>query len=336
MIKFKKNKKIKIRNFYFHIYFKNSFEEFLANLESELKCASTGFVFDPKTIYLSGKQIVQLKNEQLCLLFRLINKYVNPKKNIEYSCEYFFNNKNNLNFFLILKKYKINRIIWKVNTFNRKNKGIINFIKDVTSLNFLNFSIELAYDNNKENIKNIINNLNVCLQLNAPHISYESKNKYINYEFKKNINSFLAENGYINYEFFSYAKNNYFSKYVLSYYNLENLFGFGIRSSGFFKFKNEFYIIKSNSVFPFKGKIEKIDFYEYLELFLIQGLMKREGVKINDNFKEFINIKYGKTINKLVKEGMLIYKNSYLLATEKGWALLNDVLIDIININKKS
>ncbi len=292
-----------------------------------------------KTIYVATNDSIFLTNEQLTDFLTLINSIIGNDL-VEYSFEIGYQTlrKEQLK---LLKNFEINRLVWKIRTFNNdllKNINqsfdtgeILSLINTSLSLDFNNFSCDFE-DNFKLQIeKDIINDLNVALSLNAPHISYQSHNNWHNLNNKKLISNFLSNYQYDNYEFFSFALNkNYYSQQTLAYLHLKNWYGLGPNAGSYFTLKDKIMTINNTNEINWKKIKQTLNKNDYYQLLIIQGLMIRTGLILeNDNLLAFNS--FSSILNKLIKNDKLIIKNNILQATNQGWNLLNEILLAIIN-----
>lgn len=317
----------------------NNFSVFYSTLAKEINDLSKKYQFDISTIYIATDDFLNLTDHQLISFLNLIKIFVG-KKTIEYSFEigYFTLNKKQLE---ILKQYKINRLVWKVRTFNNKllhnlnqyfdSKHITEMIKaSITCFEFKNFSIDLEDNIDMQQKADIINDLNFALKLNASHISYQSNNDVHNQKNKKMISQVLKQHNYQNYEFFSFAiSKEFYSIQTLAYLNLKNWYGFGPNASSFLAIKDKKITINNSSKIPWVTEIIELEQEMYYQLLIIQGLMLKQGILLHQDYLLAFN-HYYLSISKLIASKHLQLKNNHLKATAKGWNLLNQVLLDII------
>lgn len=317
----------------------NNFSIFYSTLEKEINNLIKKYQFNISTIYIATDDFLNLTNQQLISFLNLIKIFVG-KKIIEYSFEigYFTLNKKQLE---ILKQYKINRLVWKVRTFNNKlvqnlnqyfdSKHIIEMIKaSITCFEFKNFSIDLEDNIDMQEKADILNDLKFALKLNAYHISYQSNNDLYNQKNKKIISQFLKKNNYQNYEFFSFAiSKEFYSFQTMAYLNLKNWYGLGPNASSFLAIKDKKITINNSRKIPWINEIIELNQEIYYQLLIIQSLMLKRGFLLQQDYLLAFN-HYYLSISKLIASKHLQLKNNYLKTTTKGWNLLNQVLLDII------
>lgn len=317
-----------------------NFSNYLLNFKKELSQLKNNYRLAVKTIYIATNDSIFLTNEQLESFLTLINIVINEDL-VEYSLEIGYQTleRQQLN---ILKNFKINRLVWKIRTFNNnllKNinqsfdtNEILSLINTSLTLDFNNFSFDFEDNIKLQTKKDIINDLNLALSLNVPHISYQSHNNYHNLNNRKVIGNFLSNYKYDNYEFFSFALNkDYYSQQTLAYLQLKNWYGLGPNAASYFVSTNKIMTINNTNEINWKKKKKTLSKNEYYQLLIIQGLMLRTGFTLeNDKLLAFNSLSL--VITRLINDNKLIIKNNILQTTDQGWNLLNDILLDIINI----
>ncbi|MGL5268742.1 MAG: hypothetical protein ACRC8P_03130 [Spiroplasma sp.] len=316
----------------------NNFSVFYSTLKEEIIKLKKKYQLDIKTIYIATNDLLYSTDQQLISFLTLISDFVS-KNLIEYSFEigYFTLSKNQL---AILKKFKVNRLVWKVRTFNNKlllnlnqqfnSESLMKLFKISQNFEFKNFSIDLEDNIHSQTKINIIADLQIALKLNAPHISYQSNNNFHNQKNKKLINHFLKQHSYQNYEFFSFAvKRKFYSHQTLGYLNLKNWYGLGPNGSSFLKNNDKKIIISNTNKIPWNTKIVELDQKMYYQLLIFQGLMLQKGILLQQDYLAAFKHFYPSII-KLIDSKYLQLKNNYLKVTIKGWNLLNQILVDII------
>lgn len=328
-----------IEHLFVNLTYKNQeFDNFYSALVKEIEIVKTNYQFNIKTIYIATKDFLFLSEQELLLFLNLMSQFISNSL-IEYSFEIGYQTLKQEHL-LILKQFKINRLVWRVRTFNsslllnlnRKfnSNNILNMIKDSIVLDYDNFSIDLEDNIPKQTSKDIINDLKMALTLTTPHISYQSHNDYYNHQNKKIISQFLSQNNYHNYEFFSFAlAKKYYAQQTLAYLNLKNWYGLGPNATSFLQINDKKFTISNNRKIPWNSKKTILNNFSYYQLLITQSLMLQKGIFLDKALAAKINPIFP-NIEKLISKGYLQIENSYLKATNQGWLLLNDVLIDII------
>lgn len=146
----------------------------------------------------------------------------------------------------------------------------------------------------------------------------------------------LEEYGFEQYEISNFARHHRQSQHNLSYWNYDDFIGIGCGAYGkenhvyyHHKFRLDLYLqnkdIKEKT--PLSLNDERFEF-------VMMGLRLKKGIdclRFEDLFHEKIENIYGEAIQKHQKMNHLIQKDHYLLCSEQGFALLNDILIDFMD-----
>lgn len=331
-----------IEHLFINFTFENkndNFSVFYSALEKEIIALKQNYPLKIKSIYIATNDFLFLSAQQLTSFLNLVSQFVSSGL-IEYSFEigYLTLSSNQL---ALLKKFNINRLVWKVRTFSSKllaninkefnNKSLIKLIKSSKKINFDNFSIDLEDNIFAQTKKDIIKDLKKTLSLHAPHISYQSCSDSHNHKNKTFLSKFLKQYKYRNYEFFSFSKSkNNYSQQTLGYLKLKNWYGLGPNSSSFLNLSHEKKTIENSKEIPWNKQETILAQKLYYQFLITQGLMIRKGILLKN--EQLVAVQnFWEPISNLIDRKYLKIKNNYLQATKKGWVLLNDVLIDIIN-----
>ena len=225
-------------------------DNYLIALEKEIKSKYKNESID--TIYIGGGTPTSLNIKQLERLLQL-TKLFNFKK-IEFTIE--TNVDLSLDKIKLLKQYGVNRISIGVQTVNRKHlkflnrnhtkEEVINLVNILKQYNF-NINIDLMYGMPNQTLKELEEDLDFVLNLDVNHISTYSLiiephtkiyidnvtniDEDLDYRMYQLINQKLKD--YIHYEISNFAKDDYYSKHNLVYWNNLEYYGFGIGASGY-------------------------------------------------------------------------------------------------------
>ncbi len=252
----------------------------------------------------------------------------------------------------IFKTNGVNRISIGVQSFNEKILLFLNrnckkeeIIAKITLTKqyFDNINIDLIYGINFQTIKDLKTDLDNFLKLNIPHISIYGLIKESNtlldimkyqeldddkfYDMYKLIDKKLKDNGYVHYEVSNYAKNGYFSKHNLVYWNNQNYYGFGLGASGYIKntrydnTKNLNKYLQGNYLLA-RHELSKM---ETMENEMILGLRKIEGVSALSFFE-----KYNEKLEDVFDVSKLGKKDEFYFIKEENIFIENTILIDFI------
>lgn len=317
----------------------DDFADFYLALAKEITILKANYQLAIKTIYIATDDFLLLNNQQLNLVLKLIEPLVTAEL-IEYSFEIGYQTlkKEQLVF---LKAFNVNRLVWKVRTFKNilleslnkdfNAQAMVKLIKDSQKLSYENFSIDLEDNIAEQSETDIINDLTIALSFNAPHISYQSHTDQHNSQNRAIIKQYLAQHNYDNYEFFSFAnkKANY-SQQTLAYLTLKNWYGLGPNATSFLSLNKQNIVITNSNTIPWNSETTSLTTEEYYHLLITQSLMLRTGINLTE--EHFLTKqKFWPQIINLINKGYLQIENDYLKATNQGWVLLNQILVDIID-----
>lgn len=334
-------------------YNKKYIDKYLNSLYNEIKSRYDGSLV--KTLYIGGGTPTSLDYEELKKLFSII-KVLNLSKDLEFTMEANVENLT-LDKIQLMKENKVNRVSIGVQTFddinlkylNRSHNKIdvFNVVNMLKSNGINNINIDLIYGID-EDINKVKNDIDLFLKLDIPHISCYSliiedhtilnnRNvKYIDedieYEMYKYIDNTLEKNNYIHYEISNYAKDGYFSKHNLTYWNNLDYIGFGLSSVSYI---NNHRITNTKSItkyldnnYVLSDVIESIDEKQDNELML--GFRKLEGINLT-SFKEKYNIALEDLYNitDLLKNNYLVKESDYLKINKDYIYISDEILLEI-------
>lgn len=309
-----------------------------------------------KTIYIGGGTPSSLTIRELEKLFNIINIF-NLEEDVEFTMEANVENLEKEKI-ILMKKNKVNRISLGVQTFNTKNlkklnrhhnkNQVIKKIKELKENKITNINIDLIYgiDENKETLKK---DIDTFLKLDIPHISCYSLiienntilklnntsyiDEEIEYEMYKYIEKTLKDHNYIHYEISNYAKEGYYSKHNLVYWNNQDYLGFGLSSVSYINnyritnTKNLTKYIDGNYIksIVYEKEEEKMDNEIMLALRKIEGLnLKQFNKKYQKEFKDIYDIDW------LIKEHYLIETENHIRINKKYIYISNEIINKII------
>lgn len=328
-------------------------DNYLIALEKEIKKRYKGELIN--TIYIGGGTPTSLNVKQLEKLLQL-TKLFNFKE-IEFTIE--TNVDLSLEKIKLLKQYGVNRISVGVQTVNSKHlrflnrnhtkEQVINLVNLLKQYDF-NINIDLMYGMPGQTLDELEVDLDFVLSLDVNHISTYSLiiephtkiyidnvtniDEDLDYQMYQLINQKL--NNYVHYEISNYAKDRYYSKHNLVYWNNLEYYGFGIGASGYIdgyrydntksyqNYLNGNYILESH----------KLSKKETIENEFILGFRKLAGINIL-KFKEKYNIDILNIaiVKQLLKEGKLIINNNHLKINSKYIYVSNTILVNFIDLN---
>jgi oxygen-independent coproporphyrinogen-3 oxidase len=330
--------------------------DYLNSLEKEIK---EKYQNEPlNTLYFGGGTPSNLN----ILEFENILKLFNISKNTEITVEL---NPETLTYDYLRNLYDlgINRVSIGIQTFDDKILKLINrrhnsqqgisAIKNAKKAGFSNISIDLIYGLPNQNSEMFLKDIAYGITLEIPHISFYGlsieKGCHFYEHVPKNIPDedsqadmyiegveFLKSNNYKHYEISNFAKDGFFSRHNLNYWNNNEYYGFGVAAHGYINnlrygntesleeyIKNPF-TIKEERYETLKDKLEE-------EIFL--GFRKMSGIntkQINSKYNIDFDAKYNKILDKYENLKLLKKtKNGYALTT-KGVLVSNIILADFL------
>lgn len=335
--------------------------KYLDALEKEIKDNYNNEII--KTIYIGGGTPSCLNLNQLQKLFSILSLFI-LDKSFEFTFECNINDLDEEKLKLLYLN-KVNRLSIGIQTFNPKflkllnrkhtKTEVFNKIDMIKKIGFKNINVDLIYALPDENIEDLKNDLDTFFILDINHIStysliierntiisikgIKSVNEDLDYEMYKLICNKLKENGFNHYEISNFAKDKFYSKHNLTYWNNLDYYGFGLGATGYIdgiRYTNT-RSIKSYLDGKYKYIVNKLDKNEIIENEMILGLRKIEGVKKAEFYK-----KYGKNIEDIfdIKDMLdnkyLIDDGNNIFINEKFLYVQNGILMRFVGgINEK-
>lgn len=309
-----------------------------------------------ETLYIGGGTPSSLNLSQLEILLKALYPYAKNCK--EYTIEA---NVESIDFdkLVLCKKYGVNRVSLGVQTLQptllkeihrqHQKKDIEQCIFNIHKAGIHNISIDLIYGlpNQtlrmwKEDLQEIVNRFDI------QHISLYGLTIEPNSEFGRkgilNIDEeieadmydyaieFLEEHGFYQYEISNFSKKGYSSQHNQMYWEYNDFYGVGCGASGkehHARYDN----IKNLDVYLHKGPSpEYVELNKDEEMFemIMMSLRMKKGMQ-RKTFRERFNVdvydQYKEIIDRLIDEEMLNLDSERMYTTNKGFHLLNDVLV---------
>ena len=336
------------------LYNKKYINNYLESLKDEIKERYKNEVVS--SIFIGGGTPTSLDYYELERLLNITNVF-NKSNDLEFTIE---SNVESLDKdkIKLLNSYNVNRVSLGVQSFDNNvlrelnryhnKEQVFKVIDNLKKEGIYNVSIDLIYgvDNNMDIIKN---DVKTFLELNIPHISCYSliienntvfgvnNRNYIDdnieYEMYKYIEDTLIKNGYIHYEISNYAKDDYYSKHNVNYWNNGSYYGFGL---GAVSYLNNYRISNTKNLSKYLNRDyfgDKIyeDESTRISNSLILGLRQVKGINVS-KFKERYNkdILSLYNIMDLVKEEKLLLNDNYLYINPKYYYLSNEILMNFV------
>ena len=308
------------------------------------------------SIYIGGGTPTSLDLDELESLLQITNIF-NKSTDIEFTIE---SNIDGLSIekIKLLKKYQVNRISLGVQSFHENTlrelnrchtkRDVFKVIRWLKENKFSNISIDYIYGIHPD-IEEVKEDIELFLKLDIPHIScysliieentmfYIHNRDYIEEDIEEKmyheIESILEDNGYIHYELSNYAKEGYFSKHNINYWNNLEYYGFGM---GAVSYLNHYRIINTKNLTKYlEGNYINNKEYENKELEIsntfMLGFRKIKGINIRE-FKDRygIDIFSIEVINRLLKEKKLVLEGEQLFIHPDYIYLSNEIIREFI------
>ena len=328
-------------------------DKYLIALEKEITSRYNNELID--TIYIGGGTPTSLNINQLKKLLQLTKLF--NFKTIEFTVE--TNVDLDLTKIKLLKKYGVNRISIGVQTVNQKHlkflnrnhtkEEVINLVNQLKKYDF-NINIDLMYGMPNQTLAELENDLDFILSLDVNHISTYSLiiephtkiyidnviniDEDLDYQMYRLINQKL--NNYVHYEISNYAKEGYYSKHNLVYWNNLEYYGFGIGASGYVddvrydNTKSYQNYIDGNYVLESHRLSKK----EQIENEFILGFRKLKGInifKFKEKYKiDILNIN---VVKQMLNDGKLLIDDGYLKINPNDIYISNTILVNFIDLS---
>ena len=339
-------------------YNKKFVNKYLTELEKEIKNNYKNEKME--TIYIGGGTPSCLSIEELERLFQILS-FIKKANNIEYTIEANVESLDKEKL-LLMHKYGINRISIGIETIDSNNLNILDRVSDkdkiistikmIRDIGFNNINLDLMYAIPGEDISTLEKDIDFILNLDPEHISTYSliienntklsinNTKYIDDELDFKMYSLICDklknSGYKHYEISNFAKEGYYSKHNMCYWNNDEYYGFGLGASSYL---NNYRYSNTRSINNYKNNImldkEFVDLDSKIEYEILLGLRLIAGIDL-DLFKK----QYKKELielydyNLLVSQGLLCLKNNHLFIPEDKLYVSNEIIVKLIQ-NKK-
>lgn len=304
-----------------------------------------------KSIYVGGGTPSTLSVKQIEKILKQINKNFKLNNNIEISMEINPSKNIKKDYLKSLKEICVNRLSVGVQSLNDKIlrflgrihsvddvRCVLNYIKEID----FNFNVDLLYavpaqtlelwmDTLKEILSfypHHVSAYSLSIEENTPFFKMKEEGKIREVTEKDTIEMYkqgvkmLKNRGYIHYEISNFSLQNFECIHNLTYWNGDEFMGFGVSASSFInhcRIKNETDIYKymkriENNKKPFIY-VKKLSREREIREAFILGLRKIEGInieKFNKKYKIDIKEFFNKTLNKMIKNRLLIVENGFI------------------------
>lgn len=336
-------------------YIKKWVNSYLDSLYDEVKSLYDGE--EIKTLYIGGGTPSSLNAKSLEKLGEIVS-LLNLSKKCEFTFEANISDLNDI-YLTHLKNLGVNRLSIGIESFNDEKLKLMGreadfdssskIIKMARSKGFKNINVDFIYALPNEDVETTKEDLKKILKLKPDHISAyslilepntkmnihykETVDEDTEYEMYKYIQRTLKKAGYDHYEVSNYAKPGKYAKHNLVYWLNGEYYGFGLGACGYLhqvRYENTRNLTKYLQG-DYVGKRELVSIEDEKKNKLMLGLRLSMGIDINDWFLKYNeNLEKNESIQKLIKEKLLILDNNHLYINPKKMYIMNEILVRII------
>ncbi len=311
------------------------------------------------TIYIGGGTPSYIGSNYIVEILSVLTQYFNISSSVEITIEvnpgtideqklkdYFNIGINRISFGLQSTNDDLLKLIGRIHTYS----DFVNGYNLARKIGYKNINVDLMIGIPVQTLEDIEIDLNRVINLKPEHISVYSliveegtkiedkiNNKELYLPSEKierqmywKVKSELEKEGYIHYEISNFAKSGYESKHNMACWNQEEYIGFGLGAHSYFNNVRYSNTVNFEEYFNWteNSKIihEKQSKEDKMKEFMLLGLRKLEGVKISEFKNRFIDnpiYLYRKSLDKLVKNGLIEIDEDKIKLTNKGIDLAN-------------
>lgn len=311
---------------------------------------------DLSTVYAGGGTPTSLSPDELDIFLSLLDPYtekvqeytieINPETLTEEKCQ-------------ILKKHGINRVSIGFETSDEnllklmaRSHTLLDMQKCMAMLrkyDIDNISLDIMYSLPFQTMESLQKSVIDAVSLHPQHLSLYSLTIEENTAFSRNgysaldedmeadmyewICSFLPKQGYSQYEVSNFAMKGYESRHNCAYWNYRDFYGIGCGASGkenhcrYDHTKN----VRKYISDPYKTEITSLSKEDEMFEMWMMSIRLKKGMDLN-LFEETFHVSfldtYRKINEKLIAEGYLAIKDDHLYCTEKGYEIMNSLLVE--------
>lgn len=337
------------------LYQKDKVAQYLKVLKQEL---SELDYFDFKTVFIGGGTPSALSSDELEILLEALAPFLNNVEEftIEVNPESVTKEK-----IAVMVKAGINRvsigvqaiqpeILKYIKRFHNYNdvKRVVNNFKEA---GITNISVDLMYGILNQTWEDVAASIEACNDLDIEHLSLYCLIIEEESEFGKanvaplseeedariyqNAVTLLKKLGYQQYEISNFSKNHKKSLHNLVYWHYQDFIGVGPSAAGKLKmtrFQNSFELDEYLTDYKKSRVITNLSLEDCYFEYLMMNLRLNTGF-LRSDFKERFQVDayqlYQETFDKLIAQDLIVVSDS-IYCTEKGFLLLNEVLLEFM------
>lgn len=329
-------------------------QQYLKGLKQEILTYDLSSI---DTLYLGGGTPTALSAEELTELFEILKPYTQHchERTIEINPETLTDEKLN-----VMVKYGINRVSLGVQSFDEeellllnrvhKNEQVMMCIEKIRNSGITNISIDLMYALPHQTYVSFEKNLDIALALPITHLSIyaltiEENSSWgrqgiqpVDPEIEEKMYEIAQrkcrEAAFESYEISNFSKGQP-SAHNLHYWHYDDYAGLG---PGATSMVNHERIENTHNLMDYThGKFVKtrteLDYDDRCFERIMMGLRVKEGINLKDYLTQtkldLLKL-YPEAIQSNVEKGLLQVSSTHLVCTQRGFALLHDVLMDFM------
>jgi len=239
-------------------------------------------------------------------------------------------------------------------------KDYLNAISLLKKNKFKNVNTDIMLGLPTQTLKQVKDTLKLVLKTSIPHVSAYSlileedtplykmvKENKLNlpneddvvkmYDF---VNKTLLKHKIYRYEVSNFAKKNHECLHNKNCWDMVEYVGFGVGANSYFNgirwgniTKVDEYIKNNELDFSIEDFKENQSLEDLFDEYIMLKLRTTERInlnKIKDNYNKDLLVDKKEEINTLLKYGLIKIKNNFLSATDKGFKVLNQIIIDLV------
>ncbi len=334
-------------------YSRETASAWLDALAEELQAAV--LPMDLETIYIGGGTPSSLDHDLFERLLDLIDPYCSKVREYTVEC-----NPETVDFSKIqsLKQHGVNRISMGLQSaepallrrMNRQHSAadVKRLAAQFSACGISNISLDLMYGLPGQDTKQLLDSVQFACSLNPSHLSLYSLTVEPNSVFGKQgvqqidpdleadmyelICTELKQHGYEHYEISNFARDGRVSLHNVRVWEYNDFYGIGYGASGKDP-QGRYDHADSLSAYlkdPLFRRYTPLSENEQLFETVMMGLRLRDGISdavIQERFCRSLRDVYPDTIRELEAEGMLEFSHSRIRCTDRGWPILNSLLV---------
>jgi len=325
-----------------------------------------------ETIYFGGGTPSVLSAVEINSIVDTITRNYVLAENIEFTLEANPDDLTKEYLYLLKKETGVNRLSIGIQSFydddlqlmNRRHTGeeAINSLKRVFDCGFDNVTIDLIYALPKSNIERLLHNLDIAMQFDINHIStycltiekqtafnhfinkkiIESVDESESYEQFEVICKYLKDRCFNHYEISNFAREGYYSRHNLSYWQQKKYLGIGPSAHSFnlsqrhWNVANNLKYISALSddslAIEYTEDIDKDTRYNEYVMTSLRTMWGMDLAYLESEYGQNIYKYCLQNAAKYVKSKNIVIDNNHMILTDSGQFISNTIMSDLFII----